>query len=98
MSVPVALSDHAGPDGQTMRLQSAPIHPVLQLHCRADVEPSVEDSHEPWPLHKFGEHGCAVVVVVETPSTSSVTTTVWTVTRPVVMIVRCSLLHSNSAS
>lgn len=45
--------------GHSMRLQSAPIHPELQLHCRADVEPSVDDSHEPCPLQWLGEHGCA---------------------------------------
>lgn len=58
-SAPLALSDHAGPTGHSIRLQSAPVHPVLQLHCRAEVEPSVEDSHEPCPLQRFGEHGWA---------------------------------------
>lgn len=93
----MALSDQAGPDGHTLRLQSAPVHPVLQLHCRAEVEPSVEDSQAPWPLHKFGEHGCAVVDVVETPSSNSVTATVWTATRPVAMFARGILLYSCSA-
>lgn len=72
-SVPFALSDQAGPSGHSMRLQSAPVHPVLQLHCRAEVEPSFEDSHEPCPLQRFGEHGWDATMLAR--KLKSVTTT-----------------------
>lgn len=92
-SVPFALSDQAGPTGHSMRLQSAPVHPVLQLHWRAEVEPSVEDSHEPCPLQRFGEHGWAVAVLDHEEQISTAAAAVVQVIARFTMLVAQQLYH-----